>query len=153
MRVAIQIPEDFSESFRVVLSRNAFRNVQGRGQALHGAAAISKGNGFSQIFLATQNPNLVVAYNCPADLATNGILRIENTGSETVNVFSDNGGTNPNHYGQLASSGSRFDQPAAASGEFVTFQVQGTSMATIEVFTVHRQNDCHVQAQALVTRP
>lgn len=41
------------------------------------------------------------------------------------------------------------DQPAAASGEHITFQVQGTGVVTIEVFSVHRQNYCHVQTQGI----
>ena len=39
--------------------------------------------------------------------------------------------------------------PAA---DHVTFQAQGTSTATIDVFMVYRSSDCHTQADALVTR-
>lgn len=127
--------------------------VQGRGQALHGARAVPQNSGGYFTVLATQTPDLLVGYTCPADLAANGVLVFINHSSETLNVFSDNGSINPNDYRQLAPNGGRFDQAAAASGEHVTFQVQGTSVATIEVFTAHRANDCHTQAQALITRP
>jgi hypothetical protein len=79
---------------------------------------------------------------------------IKNTSTtETVNAFSDNGEQNPS-YNQL-DPGEFWSQGAAAAGEHVTFQVQGTYVATIEVFWVHRTSDnkCHVQAQALVTKP
>ena len=126
--------------------------VQGKGQALHGARAVPQNSGGYFTVLTTQTPNLLVGYTCPADLTANGWLVFINQSSETMNVFSDNGSTNPNDYRQLAPNGGRVDQLAAASGEHVTFQVQGTNVATIEVFTVHRTNDCHTQAQALITR-
>ena len=53
----------------------------------------------------------------------------------------------------MAYAGQVIENPV--TGERITFQVQGTYVATIEVFSVHRTSDnkCHVQAQALVTRP
>ena len=71
-------------------------------------------------------------------------------GAETVNVFSDNGGANPNAYRQLINE-DFISQSAAASGEHITFQVQGAGMVTIEVFSMHRSSDskCHVQAQGV----
>ena len=126
--------------------------VQGRGTAAHGTRALNPGEFF--IFMTT--PEITLSYQCPAsDISNiNGLLRVRNGSStETVNLFSDNGGTNPNHYGSLAPNAA-FDQPTAASGELVTFGVQGTYVATVEVFSVHRASDnkCHVQAQSLVTR-
>ncbi len=134
--------------------------VQGGGSATRGALAISPG-AFST-FLAT--PEFRLSYSCPAsDITTNnGTLRVRNlSATETVNLFSDNGGTNPNHYGPLNTDDgsandpdSKFDQAAAATGEFVTFGMQGSYVATIQVFSVHRASDnkCHVQGQALITK-
>jgi hypothetical protein len=68
-----------------------------------------------------------------------------------VNVFSDNGGTSP-AYQQLAANGGRWDQGAAAVGEHISFQIQGSKIVNIEVYSVHRATDCHIQAQALVAR-
>jgi hypothetical protein len=134
--------------------------IQGGGTATRGALASNPGQ-FST-FLAT--PDFRLAYSCPGSDITNntGILRIRNLSTtETVNLFSDNGGVNPNHYGQLNTDDgsandpdSKFDQNAAASGEFITLGLQGSYVATIHVFSVHRTSDnrCHVQAQALTTR-
>lgn len=121
------------------------------GSAAGSAIAVNPGE-FINIF---ETPNFRVAYECPgADITNNnGRLRIRNLGTQTVNVFSDNGGTNPNHYGSLAPD-AVFDQGAAAGGEFVTFGMQGTYVATIQAFSVHRASDnkCHIQTQALTTR-
>jgi hypothetical protein len=127
--------------------------VQGGGMAHRGALAIAPGT-FPTIM---ETPEIRIAYSCPGSdiVSTNGILRIRNLGTtETVNLYSDNGGTNSNHIGTLAPNGT-FDQFAAAGGEFVTFGVQGTFVATVQVFSVHRDSDnkCHVQAQALITKP
>ncbi len=134
--------------------------IQGGGSATRGAAAVNPGQFL--VFLAT--PDFRLSYSCPASDITNnnGILRIRNLSTtETVNLFSDNGGTNPNHYGSLNTDDgspndpdSKFDQFAAASGEFVTFGVQGSYVATIQAFSVHRASDnrCHIQGQALITR-
>jgi hypothetical protein len=127
--------------------------IQGGGKATKGALAVSPGT-FPTFF---ETPEIRLAYSCPpgADVTTsNGILRIRNLSTtETVNLFSDNGGTNPNHYGSLAPN-QTFDQSAAASGEFITLGVQGSYVATVEVFSVHRASDnkCHVQAQGLFTK-
>jgi hypothetical protein len=74
-----------------------------------------------------------------------------NNSGEAVNVFFDNGGTAPLYIPLPA--GGRTDQAAAAIGEHVTYQVQGSKITTLEVFSVHRpsSNDCHTQLQATVT--
>ena len=126
------------------------RYMQGSGHARHGALSLAAG--ITRFFFDMPYPGLVVMYTCPTDLASNGQLSIRNNGSETVNLFSDNGSTNPNHFGQLAPN-QTFHQGAAAGGEFITLQVQGSSVTTIDVFSAHRSNDCHVQAQGIATRP
>lgn len=126
--------------------------IQGRGLAQHRARAFSPGENL--FFWQMSNPDLSVSYNCPGDLASNGFIGIKNTsGTETVNAFSDNGLDNP-FYNQLDPN-EFWSQGAAAGGERISFQVQGTYVATIEVFSVHRTGDnkCHVQAQALITKP
>lgn len=107
------------------------------------------------------NPPLSLSYNCPSDLSSNSFIGIKNASqnqspTEAVNVFSDNGSPNP-EYRQLPTivQESFWSQGAAAAGEHIIFQVQGNAyVATIEVLSVHRTSDnkCHVQAQALVTR-
>ncbi len=131
--------------------RDSSEFMQGRGQALHGAQAIPQGNVGWRTVVTLNQPEIVIGYTCPADLATNGVLVIRNDSPQLVNVFSDNGSGNP-EYRQLAASGGRWDQWAAATGERITVQVQGSQMATVDVFSVHRTTDCHVQAQAVITR-
>ncbi len=129
--------------------------VQGGGRAKHGARDILPGSVYQSVLNHSpqgQSPKIAVDYKCPSSLSSNGTLRIWNFGPETISVFSDNGGSNPNNYVQLAST-KNYEQGAAASGEHITLQVQGAGMATIEVFSVHRPNDCHVQAQGLFTYP
>lgn len=124
--------------------------VQGNGESMHDAKSLSPGSGLQDVFGHSgpaPSPDINIYYSCPANLASNGTVKIKNW-SGTVNVFSDNGGTNPNDYRQLGQYGD-FDQPAAASGEHITFQVQGTGVVTVEVFSVHRQNDCHVQTHGV----
>jgi hypothetical protein len=148
--------------------------IQGRGTAQHRALALNPGENL--FFWHMSNPPLSLSYNCPSNLASNGFIGIKNTSStETLNTFSDNGSGNP-IYNQLEPVGSQahptgefWSQGAAGPvdpqnpnaplplGEHITFQVHSTSfVANIEVFSVHRtgpENNCHVQAQALVTRP
>jgi hypothetical protein len=134
--------------------------IRGNGKVMRGAIALSSDPGFYHFFGnwaddPAPSPWIGVAYHCPADLArTNGDVLITNYGNETVNVFSDNGGTNPNNYTQLGEDGA-YQQPAAASGEHITFQVQGNGMATVEVFSVHRTSDnkCHAQAEGVFSHP
>jgi hypothetical protein len=126
--------------------------IQGRGTARHNAVAIAPGNNIW--FWQLGDPGLWFSYECRSELAVNGFVGIKNVStSETVNVFSDNGSTDPS-YRQLAPN-EFYSQGASAAGEHITFQVQGTYIATIEVFSVHRTSDnrCHVQAQALITKP
>lgn len=132
--------------------RDSSHFIQGQGTALQGAMALNPGD--YRVVLRT--PDFLLSYRCPAsDIANvNGTLEFHNPSSTwTVNLFSDNGGSNPNHYGQLGPS-SFFSQPAAASGERISFGVQGPYVATVDVYSVHRASDnkCHVQAQALTTR-
>jgi hypothetical protein len=144
--------------------------IQGRGTAQHRALALNPGQNL--FFWEMGNPPLSLSYNCPgpnaSNLTSNGFVGIKNTGTEVLNAFSDNGSGNPT-YNQLDPVGSQshptgefWSQGAAAGGEYITFQVHSTSfVATIEVFSVHRtsalntgtEDNCHVQAQALVTRP
>lgn len=126
--------------------------IQGRGMAQHRAMALDPGQ---NLFLwQMSDPALSLSYNCPANLASNGFIGIKNTSAtETVNAFSDNGLDDP-FYNPLDPN-EFWSQGASAAGERITFQVQGTYVATVEVFSAHRTSDnkCHVQAQAVVTKP
>ena len=123
-----------------------------RNSARARAYSIPKGyggpGGFWAMFMGSNQPapTAMLRYSCPSDLSQDGILRYRNWSGQTVNLFSDNGSANPD-YRQLANE-AVYDQPAADSGERITFQAQsGEGVATWEVFSVHRpaSNDCHVQ--------
>jgi hypothetical protein len=134
--------------------------VRSQANALDMAPGVNNGE-----VLRFFNPNVIldidVFYSCPSNLSNNGSLNIVNrSSSETINVFSDNGGDNPNAYTRLGPL-QNFAQDAAASGEHITLQAQGAHhMATIEVFSVHRasalgtgtDNKCHVEAQGLFSQ-
>jgi hypothetical protein len=124
--------------------------VRGPGQIFKGARALSPDGSVWHPVISTQQPGITVGYNCPANLGNNGVIVFRNDSNETVNVFSDNGGTNP-AYQQLGPGG-RWDQWGAASGEHISFQVQGSSIVHIEWYSVHRAGDCHTQAVATVAR-
>jgi hypothetical protein len=98
------------------------------------------------------DPDLWISYDCRSDLAPNGFIGLNNvSGSETVNVFSDNGEGNSG-YRQFSPTRSSL-RGAAAVGEHITFQIQGTHVANIEIVSAHRtaDNKCHVQA--LIAKP
>jgi hypothetical protein len=138
--------------------KEASEFVQGNGRVMDGAAALCPGCS-SSVILHNQSPFIDIEYECPSDLTSNGTLVIYAFGTETLNMFSDNGLADPNAYRRLIPGvddegnpePAEYSQPAAANGEHITFQVQGAGMATIEVFSVHRSGDCHVQAQGLFT--
>jgi hypothetical protein len=126
--------------------------VQGNGGAMHGTVALSPGFGGVVLLHDTQSPHIDVFYSCPGTLSNNGGVWVTNHGGETLDVFSDNGSLDPT-YTQI-SQGQIHAQPTLASGEHITFQVQGVGgIGTIEVFSVHRNSDnkCHVQVQGLFT--
>jgi hypothetical protein len=127
--------------------------VMGPGQVYRGARAVPQNSGGYFTVLNTTTPNLTVGYNCPADLTTNGVLVFINNSPELVNVFSDNGSTNP-EYRQLGANGGRWDQFSAPGGEHITLQVQGSQVTTLEIFSAHRapSSDCHIEVEAVVAR-
>jgi hypothetical protein len=134
--------------------RDSTSFMLGSGEVYKGARAILKNSPSAYEVLSTATPDLTVYYSCPADLSINGTMVFINHSPELVNVFSDNGTTNP-EYRQLPASGGRWDQFMAAGGEHITIQVQGSfTVTTFQIFSVHRpsSNDCHVEAQAVVSR-
>lgn len=98
------------------------------------------------------DPWVAIYYVCPENpQTTNGTMRITYHGDSAVNVFSDNGGDSPNAIVYLNEYQPSFDQPAAAAGEHITFQVQAIGgVATIEMFSTHGSG-CHVQGQGWFT--
>jgi hypothetical protein len=125
--------------------------MQGRGSVVKGARALPPDGTLAYVVLQTSNPSFRVAYNCPANLAAAGVVVFINDNGEDVNAFWDNGTADP-EYQQLAANGGRHDVFASAKGEHYTIQVQGSQITTFEIFSVHRASDCHIQAQAVISR-
>jgi hypothetical protein len=109
--------------------------------------------GTSAPIINFSDPALRVSYGCPSSpQTTNGVMFINYSGSEPVNVFFARHSSSSTHHHLLEPGGLDSFSLGVQSTEHVTFQAQGTNLATIEVFTVERTSDCHAQAQALVTR-
>jgi hypothetical protein len=125
--------------------------IHGRGTVVGAARALQPDGSLSYVVMQTTNPSFRVAYNCPNNLTTNGVLVFINDNAELVNVFWDNGTADP-EYMQLAANGGRHDVFASPNGEHYTIQVQGSQITTFEIFSTHRPSDCHIQAQAVITR-
>lgn len=93
-------------------------------------------------------------YECPFSPSTsNGFFRLGNQSSSVMNVFVDNGGTNPTYYSLDAGI---YTGPiaAVASGESFDIKLQGAGgIATVDVAIVHRESGCHVQASVVHTLP
>jgi hypothetical protein len=96
-----------------------------------------------------------ITYACPSTLTDPGTMTFTNTSAATENVFTDNGGTDPT-YQQLAAAGTS-PSSATATGDVFVWQIQHPTagLATIHAASVNRPggNDCHLQVQAVITRP
>jgi hypothetical protein len=129
--------------------------VQGTGSVWRHSQVRSPGdNDFQYIGAPSPFPGalgeLVLGYTCPNPLTNNGNLRIRNTSAETLDVFTDNGSSNPLYF-QLGPN-APFDQPAAPTGEQITFHTHSTSGRTwwIVVSSVHRASDCFWEFSAFL---
>jgi hypothetical protein len=122
--------------------------VQGQGKAE--GQAISEAPG-DHHFLGPPLAGFIrLSYACPNTQANIGTLRMYNDSGLAANVFVDSGGGNPT-YIQMA-AGDQADFPGAPSGDSYFIQAQGgPGVETVQVATVHRNFDCHAQAQALLT--
>jgi hypothetical protein len=119
------------------------------GKLLRNAVALGPNNCCN--FTVLEDPGYWrIGYLCPDPLTNLGVITIGNKSSEAMNVFVDNGGSNP-EYVQLAAS-DRADRGANPSGEWYTIQMHSSKGITqISVFSVNRASDCHIQAQAIET--
>jgi len=105
----------------------------------------------------TFGPGWTVAYTCPANTANPGGLAIINgavvNGSSVgTNLFFEPTVSTP-VYDQMPPNSGTANLPATPSGQVWEFRMQTNGyIATLEVATVNRANDCHFQAQALVTK-
>jgi hypothetical protein len=126
--------------------QNSTAFMAGPGKAVKGAVAILPGGQQTILF----EEGFEVHYACPLTLTNLGAFQFVNHAG-TVNLFIDNGSTNPT-YQQVADETAVLVD-AAANGEFITFQVHSAThgITTIHAMSVHRPSDCHAQAQAVIS--
>ncbi len=124
-----------------VLPRNVAGFIQGQ--------AVAMGAGSGSFFGPPFGSFLRLSYDCPASLANSGTLHIMNASGQLANVFVESGTPNPSYF-QMAAGGD-ITFPASATADSFHIQAQGfIGILTIEVATVHRASDCHVQAQGVL---
>ena len=70
-----------------------------------------------------------------------------------LNLFIDQGLSDPEYV--VLPNNVEITRPANKSGEWVHLQMQSPAgwIADIDMFSVHRANDCHIQSVALTTLP
>ncbi|HEX8102788.1 MAG TPA: hypothetical protein VF533_09260 [Solirubrobacteraceae bacterium] len=123
--------------------------VQGSGKAAGQATAVQPG--VNQFLGAPLLGFLRLSYFCPSPTSGNGALHFYNDSGSVANVFVESGDGNPTYRSMPA--GDSFFVAAASSGDSWHVQAQGAlGVMTIEIATVNRANDCHAQAQALLTK-
>ncbi len=123
--------------------------VRGSGQVDDRALAVPAG---SHIFLGAPMLGFMRAsYACPASpSSSNGTFVLYNDSGSVANVFVDSGGANPTYHSMAA--GASMNVGASSGGDSFRIQAQGAlGIETIEMASVHRASECHVQAQALLT--
>ena len=81
-------------------------------------------------------------------------MRFQNTTGDTINLFADNGSTGPSFAGELA-GGAEHVEAAFFGGEYIVLSAQYPDgrIAVISAFSRHRADDCHAQAQVVLTDP
>jgi hypothetical protein len=95
-----------------------------------------------------------VSYACPAVLTSTskGTVRFKNTTADVMNVFNGR-----RQYVRLAAGASTNPLLTKPSGDFIVWTIQHPTLgiATVTAAMVNRisANDCHLQIQAVITRP
>lgn len=130
--------------------------VHGKGVVTRNAIALGAGD-ISPVLVGGASDSDIywgIGYVCPATLTQNGSYRfLANPGNGNVNLFIDQGLADPEFLSWP--SGVELTRPTNAAGEWVHIQVQSGLgwIADIDMFSVHRASDCHVQGVAITTLP
>ena len=80
------------------------------------------------------------------------LVRFVNDSPATMNFFSESGDDNPSYHTLESGGYVAIETLKAGDSLHIQAEAPGLGVVTIEVATVHRANDCHVQAQAVLTR-
>jgi hypothetical protein len=134
--------------------KDASQFVSGKAAVTSYAIALSPG-GISPVIWGPTNdsPEWSIGYVCPSNLATNGTIRILANFPGPLNLFLDQGLSDPEYI--VLPNNVEITRPTNKSGEWVHMQMQSPAgwIADIDLFSVHRQNDCHIQSMAVTTLP
>jgi len=128
--------------------------VAGRASVTSYAIALAPG-GISPVIWGPNgdSPEWSLGYVCPSNLATNGTLRILANYPGPLNLFFDQGLQDPEYI--VLPNNVEITRPMNKTGEWVHMQMQSPAgwIADIDLFSVHRANDCHIQSVATTTLP
>jgi hypothetical protein len=128
--------------------------IQGSGQAIGAAIAVPvntfQSHRLVEFGTLASNDYFGVYFRCTST-STDAIF-IQNFGTSAVNLFFESGGANPDYH-QIAGNRGSVEFPASKTGDSFHLQIHGPfGLATLEIATVHRANDCHAQAQGVLTK-
>ena len=125
--------------------------VTGPGKIVSGAWDAFQSGGFYD--MAIVNDFWQVVYFCPNNSNDNGIVRFFNRTNSADLLFYDNGGPDPAFQPFTYPAG--IDIAASRTGEWVHLQLYSPTkgIADIDVFSVHRGQECHVQVMAVMSTP
>jgi hypothetical protein len=130
--------------------------LRGSGQAVGGFRTVQENLQLDVIGPGDTGDSFSISYLCPQDSNTDGWVQFFNWENTTVKLFADNGSIGPSFIGDLGFQTERLE-PAAASGEHITFQARYPDgrIVTVEAFSHHNpaSDNCYAQAQAVVTKP
>ena len=128
--------------------------VAGRASVTSYAIALSPG-GISPVIWGPNGdaPEWSLGYVCPSNLATNGTLRILANHPGPLNLFFDQGLQDPEYI--VLPNNIEITRAMNKTGEWVHMQMQSPAgwIADIDLFSVHRASDCHIQSVAVTTLP
>ena len=128
--------------------------IGGKGSVTKFAIALGAG-GISPVIWGPTDaaPEWSIGYVCPANLSDNGSYRVLANFPGPLNLFIDQGLSDPEYV--VLPNNVEITRPANKSGEWVHIQMQSPAgwIADVDMFSVHRASDCHIQAVALTTLP
>jgi hypothetical protein len=128
--------------------------IGGTGAVVSRAVAMGPGDISVVVFGPTADDvRWQVAYVCPSNLSDNGTYRILANFPGPLNLFFDQGLADPEYI--VLPNNVEITRPANKSGEWAHLQMQSPAgwIADIDVFSVHRANDCHAQGLAVTSLP
>jgi hypothetical protein len=123
--------------------------MTGPGKVIEGAATVAVN---SSNFVLTETGFFAVEYQCLASPNPGFVVFHNLTNASVTDLFIDDGsGANPQYWDSTPNSS--VSNPAAAAGDFYTFQAQAPNVgvATIHVTSRNPGGNCDVQAQAVIS--